>query len=130
MSTLRDQILTSEDITAEEIPIPEWGGAVIEIRTMTAAKRTEFMGQAVDMETGRFNFGRLYSSIVIASTYDPETGELIFTENDEQALSEKNGAVMERIAQKAMEMSGLDDKSVDTEGKGSSNDPTSDTSSS
>ncbi len=128
MSNLRDQILAADDLTAETMTIPEWGDAVIEIRTMTAEERTNFMGLAYDSSSGDLNFSVLYAAIVIASVYDPETGLQLFTQEDGHALGQKNGAIMERIATKAMEMSGLTEAAVDDAGKGFSTDPTDDTS--
>jgi hypothetical protein len=45
--------------------------------------------------------------------FDPETGLPVFTEQDREAILSKNGAVIERLATKALGSSGLGEKAVE-----------------
>lgn len=129
MSSIRDQILSTDDIVQEDMIIPEWGDVKILVRSMTAGERTSMMGAAYNQDSGSMNFGSIYGLIIVKSVYDPDTGTPVFSEDDIPTLNEKNGAVVERIAQTAMRLAGLTTDSLDEAGNDSSGDPTGDTSS-
>ena len=76
-------------------------------RVSTSGKEREFM----------------YADILLATALDPDTGELAFDAADREALSDKSGAVLERLATKVMELSGV---SADEAEKEVDADPTSD----
>jgi hypothetical protein len=128
VSNLKDKIKAAEDQASEMVPVPEWD-VTIEIRSMTAGERAKFMGRFVG-GNGNLDFESMYPACLIATAFDPDTGELLFDDTDVVWLKEKNGAILERLAQKAMEMSGLDEKAVDRAGKDSSSTSTAGTSSS
>lgn len=107
MSKLRDKIANIKDIKEEKIHIPEWDVELL-IRSMTGATRNKIMNTAMTKD-GKVDLDRLYPDIVISSCFDPETGEQVFEPTDREMLLSKNGAALERIAQKAIKMSGLDD---------------------
>jgi hypothetical protein len=119
VSTLRDQILGTEDISIELMVIPEWGDAKIEIRSMTAGERSQMM-QSVATPDGQVDFTAMYPAILIKSVYDPDTGQHIFNDSDAALVNSKNGGVVERIAIKAMKMSGMDNDSRRAVGNDSS----------
>ena len=48
-----------------------------------------------------------------SGTLNPETGLPVFTAQDKEAILSKNGAVIERLATKALGNSGLSEKAVD-----------------
>lgn len=106
---LRDKIFSADDITKELMEVPEWG-VTVEIRAMTAAERAT-LGESA-MVGDKTNVGLMYALTVIASVYDPETGEPVFTSNDKEAILSKSGTVIERLATKALGASGLTDKAV------------------
>jgi hypothetical protein len=127
VSNKRDLILAADDIVSETMTISEWGGVVIEVRSMTAAERTTMMEEALDMDTGRIRYNKVYGTIIAKSVYDPDTGDLIFTSDDIAALGNKNGAVIERIALRAMKLAGMTEADEDEAGNDSSATPTGDT---
>ena len=104
--SLRDQIMKAKDINGELMDIKEWG-VKVEIRTMTARERSRVMENAVDPVSGKTSISTIYPEIAIACLYDPETKEPIFTHEDKDALLNKSGAVLEKIAAKAMQLSGM-----------------------
>ena len=108
--TLREAIFSADDIAKEIVEVPEWGVSV-EVRAMTAAERAK-LGEGA-MVGDKTNVGLMYALTVIASIYDPETGLSVFTDNDREAILSKSGAVIERLATKALGYSGLTDKAVD-----------------
>lgn len=116
--SIRDQIMKAKDISGELMEIKEWG-VKVEVRTMTARQRARVMENAIDPVTGKSSISVIYPEIAIACVFDPESGEPVFTNDDKDALLEKSGAVLEKIASKAMTLSGLTEEASASLGKGS-----------
>ncbi len=116
--SIRDQILKAKDISGELMEIKEWG-VKVEIRTMTARERARVMENAVDPQTGKASISVVYPEIAIACVFDPESGEPVFKPEDKDALLDKSGAILEKIAAKAMSLSGLTEEASASLGKGS-----------
>jgi hypothetical protein len=104
-SKIRDQILSAADLRSERVTIPEWG-VEVEVRGLTGTQRARLMRSGFDA-SGTVDFERLYPELAIASTFDPDSGEAVFTEADRDALNGKSGSALERLAQAAMRVSGL-----------------------
>lgn len=115
--SLRSRILEADDIGKKLVHVPEWD-VDIEVRTMTAGKRSEMMKSATDND-GNIDVAQLWPMIIIASAYDPETGEALFTSGDIDALKEKSAAAVELLGSEAMAMSGMGGDPVDEAGKAS-----------
>lgn len=116
--SLRDQILKAKDINGELMEIKEWG-VKVEVRTMTTKERARILENAVDPNTGKTLISNMYPEIAIACVFDPESGEPVFKNEDKDALLDKSGAVLEKIAAKAMQLSGLTEEASASLGKGS-----------
>lgn len=116
--SLRDKILTASDLTSELVEVPEWD-VIVEVRGMAAADRTALMDKAAAAD-GSVNTSLLFPALVIACSFDPDTGERVFTAEDEPALGEKNGLAVERIVQAAMRVSGMSVEARDASGNVSS----------
>jgi hypothetical protein len=110
--------MKAKDISGELMEIKEWG-VKVEIRTMTARQRARVMENAIDPLTGKSSISGIYPEIAIACVFDPESGEPVFSIEDKDALLEKSGAVLEKIASKAMTLSGLTEEASASLGKGS-----------
>jgi hypothetical protein len=110
--TLRDKILNAQDIKAEVLNIPEWGVDIL-VKSLTGKKRAAVMNEAMDKD-GKMNFANMYADMAITSAYDPEKPQdLIFEPTDRNVLNEKNGGVLEKIAQVVIRISGLDTGAVE-----------------
>ena len=105
MNNLREQILSKKDIDSEQVYIPQWD-VTVEVRTLTGRQRAILLQDTVSLK-GKIDFQKLYPQLAVMSTYDPQTGELIFMPGDMDALAEKSGAALEIIAQVAIKLSGL-----------------------
>lgn len=110
MSELRERILAAKDIASERVRVEAWG-VEVEVRGMTGRARAEVMQKALD--GGALNLALAYPLLVIGCTYDPATGERVFTEADFDAVSEKAGGALEQIAITAARLSGLDSEAVE-----------------
>jgi hypothetical protein len=103
--SLRDQILEAQDISSEQIEVPEWK-VTVEVRGMTGKERAQFM-QEFSTDTGALDYERLYPSLLIKVLYDPESGEPIFRDSDGDFINMKSGQVLERLGRVATRLSGM-----------------------
>jgi hypothetical protein len=108
--SLRDTILSVQDTQQQTVEVPEWG-VTVEVRGMTGTQRSEFIAACVDPKSGMPRFERVYSQIIIACTYDPETGSQVFEATDRDVIDSKSAAATERIAKVALDLSGLGEDS-------------------
>ena len=113
--SIRDQILAKQDIPSEMVDVPEWG-VKVEVRGMTGAERTRIMDKATQ-NAGDVNLQFVYPEIVIATAFDPESGEQVFKPNDRDALLAKSATALDRIAAVGMRLSGFTAESADDLGK-------------
>jgi hypothetical protein len=115
--SLRDRIIEADDIGKELLEVPQWG-ITLEMRTMSAIQRSRML-QICTTDDGAVDLDQLYPMLCIATVFDPESGEQVFSEEDIGVLQEKSAAALEFVATRAMEMSGMTAKAVDDEGKDS-----------
>lgn len=115
--SLRDRILSANDIATRIFHVSEWG-VDLEIRTLSTLDRTRMIKACSDSE-GNVDLEKMYPLLIIASAYDPETGEKVFEQSDMDAISDKSASAVERVAKVAMEMSGMNPNAIDAEGKDS-----------
>lgn len=118
--SLRDRILAVPDGSSEIIEVPEWDNVKVEVRSMTGAERAAYIENFGDEESGRVDWKLVTPTLLIASCYDPDSGERVFQPGDVEALNAKNAAVTERIAKIALRLAGLDTDAEKRLGKGSS----------
>lgn len=116
MSNLRELILQSDDIPVETITVKQWGGVELEIRGMNGKERAKLLRGSMSDE-GELDFEKLYPLLIVACSYDPETGDKVFTEADLDLLNSKSGAALETVGQVCARLSGMDKKDVDDLGK-------------
>ena len=116
--SIRDLILAKQDIPSQIVDVPEWG-VKVEVRGMTGAERTRIMDKATG-NAGDVNLQFIYPEIVIATSFDPETGEQIFVPADRDILLSKSASAIDRIALVGMRLSGFTKEAADDMGKDSS----------
>ena len=123
--SLRDQIINSSDIESELLEVPAWD-ATVEIRTMDARTRLRMMAVLAADSDGSVNLEMMYPDIIIACTFDPTTGERIFTSEDRDVILSKASGSVDLVANAAIRLSGMGGDSMDEAGKGSSSTPSED----
>lgn len=121
MSNLSALIFAADDIESELVEVSQWGVTVL-VKSMTARDRARMITTGVS-DSGVFRLENILPDLVIASTYDPETGERVFEDSDRDALMAKSAAPIEQIATVAMRLSGLEEDAADEAGKDSSPTP-------
>ncbi len=128
MSKLSEKIRVVEDSSTEEYEIPEWD-VTVEIRSITARSRARFVAEIANPD-GTTNVNDpdriegMWWHVISQSCYDPETGELVFEEGDQEWLFERNARIINDLASVCMAASGLSETAVDEAGKGSLASPT------
>lgn len=112
-SSLRAKILDAKDIKKELVTIDEWG-VTVEVRGLTGAQQVRISKAAevkdVDKNgepTTRTDNNLLAQAMILASTFDPDTGELVFEPTDADGLYEKSGAALNKIATAALRLNGM-----------------------
>lgn len=105
MPNLRNKILESDDIKEEEVIVDEWD-CKIKVKGLTGKSRSEILNEAIDSQ-GNFDFTKIYPDLVIATAHNPETDEKIFQREDRDTINKKSGAALEKIAEVAVRLSGL-----------------------
>lgn len=109
--SLRDKIIASDDIASELVEVPEWD-VILEVRGMTGGDRSKILESAANNDGG-ISVGTMYVDTVIASTYDPDTNERVFSESDKDALMRKSAAAIDRLATVGMRLSAMDQNAQD-----------------
>ena len=100
----REDILTANDVVEVIVDVPEWNGSV-KIRTMTKAKQLQLRDNAT--VNGKVDGARLEVLMFVAGVIEPQ-----FTAADYDALKEKNAKAMDRVLEKIMSSSGLNEESL------------------
>lgn len=104
MSTLREAILNADDLESRTVEVPEWG-VTVELRSPSVERRGEMMTEY--MTDGAIDFVRLYPALIVATAFDPESGDALFTNGDIPLLAKKSAKAMERLGAIASELSGM-----------------------
>jgi hypothetical protein len=105
----RDSILAAEDKNYEDVYVPEWNGTV-RVAGMSGADRNAYQASMVVLgpngSVQRLNMADQLAKLLSRSLVDDE-GNRLFSDKDVKALSSKDGAVLDRLGDVAMRISGL-----------------------
>lgn len=102
-SPLRDRILSMVDVQEEEVTVPEWGGLRVICRGMTGRERSEYFKLNAD---GR-EMWEYTPTLIVMCVLDPDSREPIFEDGDVEALANKSGAALDRLAKVVSRLSGF-----------------------
>lgn len=103
---LRDKILSSNDVKTVKVHVPEWD-ADVTVRTMTAGQRARY-----EIRVGKD--AALAVPLLLVYTLCDDSGKLLFTEDDINAVAEKNPAALYplAVASNKLNMINVDDVEV------------------
>lgn len=111
----KDQITAADDRQWEDVPVPEWGGDV-RVLGMSGTDRNAYQSSMIVLGTNgkpqRVNLNDQLAKLV-GKCLVGEDFQRLYTDKEIAALGRKNGAVLDRLADVAKRLSGLDDKSVE-----------------
>src|SRR5262245_17254710 len=107
----REEILAMDDLTKEEVFIPEWNASVY-VRVMSGAERERFqtLFDAMSKENG--SMIGLMPHLCTLTLCDQQAGRL-FTLSEAEALAAKSYKAMERIATVALRLNGMQADAVE-----------------
>ena len=117
-SELRKSIFEVDDIPTQVVEVPEWGVEIL-VKGMNGKGRANFLKRSTDAD-GNVSYENFYPELVIATAFDPESGEQIFDSADRDTLNTKSGVALNRIAEVAQRLSGLGSDDVGEAKKDSS----------
>lgn len=106
MALTREQILGADDLTREEVPVPEWGGTVF-LRAMTGTERMRYE-KLFDATAGMKAL-----ALLLAMTLCDEAGRALFSEADVEAVMGKNGALIMRLFEVARRLNRLSKQDIE-----------------
>jgi hypothetical protein len=127
---LREEILAIQDHRVEPFPTPEWQGldGKVFIRTITARDKGAIEKLTCDSKTGEVSRLDIFTAVYAAKCMCDENGTPIFTEDDIDALSQKNAGVIERAFRAVKKLNGLSEEAIADAEKNSAKTTTSDSS--
>ena len=119
-----DQIAAADDLQTEWVPIPEWapkdagvnrGVYGVFVRSLTGKERADWQQASVlgNGKNATINFQQTTVSLVVNACVDAD-GKPIFTKAQANDLRRKNSAILERISDVAMRLSGIGDEEMAT----------------
>lgn len=103
-----EAILAFDDVQVRDVPVPEWNGTV-RLRSMSGRERDSFEASLREVHGKDIVINTVNSraGLVARCAINPDTGERLFTDQQINALGEKNAAVLDRLYEVAAELSGL-----------------------
>ncbi len=103
------EILAQDDLKYEDVQIPEWGGAWVRVRTLSASERDHFEASTVERRGKNVttNLEHIRARLCLLCMVDPETGERLFQEEDTFPLGSKSAAALDRVFAVAQRLNGL-----------------------
>lgn len=109
----REDILQADDVVIEKVEVPEWGGAVC-VRGLTGSERDAFE-ESIFITSGKstkVNFKDARAKLLVKAICD-ESGAPLFSKGDIENLGAKSASALQRVWEKARDLSGLSDEDVD-----------------
>lgn len=108
-----EQILSTEDIIEELLEVPEWKGTV-RVRGLTGRERDAYEASLLDQRgrSTKANLQNARTKLVVLSVRNADGGRM-FTEAQIGEVSGKSASALNRIWQKAIELSGMSDEDVE-----------------
>ena len=113
MYLTRDQILAAEDLPAEDVDVPEWGG-VVRVRGLNGTERDAFEASVVEQrgKKTRVDMANFRAKLSAKCLVDAD-GQRLFSERDVGLLGRKSAAALQRVFEVAQRLSGLSNEDVE-----------------
>lgn len=109
----RDQIITVDDRTYEDVECPEWGGTV-RIRSLSAGEFDRYQKSIINQKGNNrtVNLENVRTKLCVLCMVD-DKGNQLFSEGDIGALSRKSSKPVDRIFEAAQRLTGMTDEDVE-----------------
>lgn len=109
-----EQILNSDDLTYEDVKVPEWGG-IVRVRELPGTERDKFEAQFVGKDGASVRAEGLegFRSRLAAAAIVDENGKQMFRSVAEtKRLGEKSASALQRVCDTAMRLSKMNEDDV------------------
>lgn len=108
----RDGILGADDLTTDDVEVPEWGG-VVRIKMLTANQKDSWEASVFDKNGNRTptSLTGLRARLAALSIVDHH-GVRVFTDKDVPRLGQKSSAALERVFDAARKLNGINEEDV------------------
>ena len=106
----KEEILKSNDSKTMELDIPEWGGKV-KLATMSGFARDRFEAASIG-RNGSVNMTNIRARLV-AATIITDSGKLMFTDKDVEALGKKSAKALTRIYDAAEKLNAISTSDIE-----------------
>ena len=117
MPTIRDRIKNADDGSSKIISVPEWDNVELQIVSMSASQRAQIF-DAMQANDGNMPLELFWRVSLISCVLDPLDQQRVFTDDDaDWLLSTKSAAIIQRISEVCLEVSGMTENAIDTAGK-------------
>lgn len=113
MILTRDDILRADDIQAEIVDVPEWGGQV-RVKGLSGTERDRFEQDSIDQrgKANKLNLANIRARLLVLCLVD-EQGNRLFQRSDIDLLGQKSAVALNRVFEAARRLSGLNQEDVD-----------------
>lgn len=113
MILTRDDILRADDIQAEIVDVPEWGGQV-RVKGLSGTERDRFEQDSIDQrgKANKLNLANIRARLLVLCLVD-EQGNRLFQRSDIDLLGQKSAAALNRVFEVARRLSGLNQEDVE-----------------
>jgi hypothetical protein len=111
----KEEFLKKRPVRFEDVEIPEWDAKVRVKELMSSARDKWEQSNLQDAGKGQMKL-RLQNArarLVAASVIDPDSGELVFTDEDVLAIGGQSAAVIDRIYDVAARLSGITENDLE-----------------
>ena len=111
--SLRESILTADDLTKVTVEVPEWG-VTVTVRVMTGEERDNWEAQLYARRTAdkAANLLNLRARLACVVCIDGE-GKRIFSDADADLLGKKSARALDRVFEAASRVNGLREQDVE-----------------
>ncbi|MFI7014153.1 hypothetical protein [Streptomyces sp. NPDC050164] len=109
-----EQILGADDLSYENVKVPEWGG-IVRVREMPGTERDKFESQFVGQDGASIRAEGLegFRARLAAATIVDENGKQLFRSAAEvKRLGEKSATALQRVCDVAMRLSKMNEDDV------------------
>lgn len=106
----KDEIFGMDDIPMEEVVVPEWKGRKVLVCGLTAAAKNAYQASLVEIKgtSRKVRMENATAKLLVRAIVNRQR-QPIFTETDIEKLGGKSAAALERLAQVANRLSGMDE---------------------
>lgn len=126
----RDDIMKVQDLTFEEVDVPEWGGQV-RVKMMTGSERDAYEASLYELKGQEVKMNRddVRAKLLVKCLVD-ENNNRLFTDAEIKMLGKKSSKVLDKLFTVAQRLNAMTDEDVKkleknsvSEGEGTSTSP-------